>query len=399
MRLVLPALLAAALTACPAPAPEPPPDAEAPAEAESAPQTAAIDLDDPDTCAGCHTAVVEEWRTSMHAHAHHDKDPVFAGMRTLRMKKQGEAVAGKCALCHTPRSPDDVDAAAAKVGVSCAACHALEGVELGEGRKGAAALTYSADGLLRGPHDITTSAAPHGTGEAAPWLTDGKTVCLACHGAMENPQGAPTCTTGPEHAATGLEQGCTDCHMPTVQGASGPVSTRTEHRSHGFLGGHTLYADPPDPSFMASAVDATLALDGTALTLDLASKAGHHVPSAFPGRMVIVTVEGLDAEGEVVWTNASPDRMKDDPQSLLNTVYVDAEGTPTLPPFAARRARDTRLVHGEPRQLAWTVPDGIASARATLAYRLVPPPAVEVLGLQGRPEAESRPFLTVTTTP
>lgn len=397
-----PLLLLVALTACGS-SPSPRPDASdaepvsaTAAEAPAQVTHASIDLDDPAQCAGCHGAVVEEWKTSMHAHAHHDNDPIYAGMRSLRMAKQGEQIAGKCAQCHNPRSPGDPDSPAGKAGVSCATCHHLAAVDTSGDKKGAKALTFASEPVLRGPHDISEgAAAPHGVGPAAPWLTDGQTVCLACHGVMKNPQGAPTCTTGSEHAEAATGQSCTDCHMPEVQGSSGAVSTRPTHRSHAFLGGHTLYGEGASTDFMASAVDATLVRDGSRLDLTLTSTSGHSVPSGFPGRMVLVKAVGLDTDGKVVWSNSSDDPMAQDPQAVLNTGYVDADGKPVLPPFAAKKARDTRLVHGQPRTLSWTLPDGVATAKATLLYRLVPPPAVGPLGLEGSPLAEPRPFRTV----
>jgi len=395
---LLPAL--ALLAACTG-SPSAPPPAESPGESAKTTtpdpepvHTSAIDLDDPQACAGCHGTVVQEWETSMHARSHHDKDPVYAGMRSLRMDKQGQAIAGKCAQCHNPRDPASPDSAAGRAGVSCATCHHLAAVDASGEKKGAGALTFAQEPILRGPHDITSQVAPHGVGEAAPWLTDGKTVCLACHGQMKNPQGAVTCNTGPEHAEAGAEP-CTSCHMPTVSGPSGAVSQASEHRSHAFLGGHTLYQSQPDPAFMASAVAATLTRDGTSASLTLRNTAGHHVPSAFPGRMVLVKVVGLDAQGESVWSNFTDDPMSQDPQAVLNTVYVDQDDKPILPPFAARKARDSRLAAGESRTLTWTVPDTVVKTRATLLYRLVPPPAVQPLGLSGRPEAEPRPFATI----
>jgi hypothetical protein len=382
---------------------EPPPTAT-PAVADASPQAteaahpSGLNLDDPTTCAPCHAQVVAEWKTAMHARAHHDEDPVYAGMRSLRMKKQGDQVAGKCAQCHNPRAPEAPDSPAGRAGVSCATCHHLAAVDTSGTVKGAKALTFAEGDVLRGPHTIPAeraAGAPHGLGPEAPWLTDGQSVCLACHGAMKNPQGVPTCTTGPEHAQAEGAPGCTTCHMPEVAGSSGAVSPRDTHRSHAFHGPHDLWRGETD--FMATAVDLSATLDGTTLTATLVNQASHGMPSAFPGRVVLVHATGTDASGQQVWTNFEGDPMKEDREAVLNKVYVDAEGKPTLPPFSARLASDTRLRPDETRTLSWTVPDTVVSATVALKYRLVPPKAVGPLGLEGLPEAETRLVESVTT--
>ena len=365
---------------------------------EGAEPHAGIDVDDPSVCAGCHAEVVREWRGSMHASAHHDADPIYGAMRTLRMGREGAELATKCANCHGPRDPANPDSAVARQGVSCATCHALEGVERGEGgrRRGAKALQWSPNGRLRGPHDVTSDAAPHPVGEAAPWITDGETLCLACHGEMTNAQGAPTCTTGTEHQAAAGDGTCTHCHMPEVAGPRGAVSTRGTHRSHAFLGPHTLWAEEPEPAFMASAVALEGTLEGEALELRITNQTQHAMPSGFPGRMVLVRARGLDAEGEVVWQNFTDAPMQQDPDAVLNKVYHDAEGQPILPPYGVELVRDTRLRPDETRTLRWTVPEGVQKVEVALIYRLLPPPAVEALGLEGRPEAGARPFASLT---
>jgi hypothetical protein len=251
--------------------------------------------------------------------------------------------------------------------------------------------------VLRGPHDVSDAAAtPHGVGRAAPWITDGRTICLTCHEAMKNSSGVDTCTTGTEYAAGDSDRSCTDCHMPEVESASGSATERTSHRSHAFLGPHGLHRDDPDPAFMASAVTLSGALDGTSLSAELHNATGHGMPSGFPGRMVIVRATGYDAEDEAIWHNFESDPMVDDPDAVLNKVYVDDEGAPILPPYGASLSRDTRLRPDETRTLRWTVPEGMVRAELALLYRLLPPPAAATLGIENEPVAGARPFLTMS---
>ncbi|RZO65005.1 MAG: hypothetical protein EVA89_02970 [Sandaracinaceae bacterium] len=365
------------------------------------PPRAAIDIDDPSACASCHATVVEEWRTSMHAHAHHDEDPLYGAMRRFRMEREGPELASGCAQCHGPRDPSNPDSPAARVGVGCAACHGLASVDRGEGsRMGARALTYSQSGAMRGPHDVPASApAPHGVGDAAPWITDGRTLCLVCHDAVSNPQGVATCTTGAEHAQAGADQSCTSCHMPQVEGASGAVSSRATHRSHAFMGPHHLWREGEQgTAFMASAVSATPSLTGTSLAVTLRNRTQHAMPSGFPGRMVVVRAIGFDEAGAEVWRSFREDPMTEDPDAVLNKVYVDAEGAPTMPPYATEIARDNRLRPDEARQLTWTVPSSVTRAEIQLIFRLLPPSAARALGLSEDPVAQPRPLLAVTVT-
>jgi hypothetical protein len=347
-----------------------------------------INLDDPSTCAPCHAAVVEEWGGSMHANAHHDKDPIYGALRTLRMEKQGAQIAEECALCHNPRAPEDTASAAAQAGVSCATCHAAESVKLGE--KGAKAITWAAHGELRSARDLPPGASPvHGTGPAAPHLADGETMCLACHDATTTPSGAPSCTTGPELAASVTAETCVSCHMPPVAAASGAMDKDKAHRSHAFVGPHRAWTHD-DPSLLASAIGLEAALGADALTVTLTNRSGHAFPTGFPGRMAAVVAVGVDAAGAEVWRAWKDDAMKERPDAVLNKVYVDAEGKPVLAPFSTALKRDNRLKPDEVRALTWPVPAEVQEVTVQVVYRLLPPSAAETLKLTGTPEAAPR---------
>lgn len=358
---------------------------------------AGIDVDDVALCAACHGAVVDEWRTSMHAQAHHDADPIYGAMRAFRMEKQGPGLATKCAQCHGPRDPGHPDGAVARTGVGCAACHAIGAIDTDGGkRKGAGAFTWSSPPVLRGPNDVAAdAAAPHGVGPAAPWIADGRTLCLACHGEMRNPQGAPTCQTGAEYAEGAGDTPCTGCHMPEVEGPSGAASTRASHRSHAFLGPHHLWREAGDAGFLAGAVAIEGRLEGGSLVATLRNTTQHAMPTGFPGRLVIVRATGFDAAGDAVWRNFETDPVAEDPDAVLRKVYVDDQGEPTMPPFAARLEADTRLAPGEARDLRWAVPGAVVRAELALVYRLLPPPAAETLGIADTPEAGARTMRTV----
>ena len=72
---------------------------------------------------------------------------------------------------------------------------------------------------------------------------------------------------------------------------------------HAFLGPHhAWYHD--DSTFLASSVDLLAELDGQTATVTLVNQTGHAFPSGFPGRMAVVMVKGLDAQGTAVWKKA-----------------------------------------------------------------------------------------------
>lgn len=353
-----------------------------------------VDADDPDSCAACHTAIVGEWRESMHSRAHQANDPVYAAMRTLRLGKEGPELAPKCSNCHHPRDVADAESKVAKAGVSCATCHNL--AEVHAGKKGGEALARGADKLMRGSHDIAADTSPvHGTGPALPAIADGKTLCLACHAEERNKAGVPTCTTGVEMADAKDTRTCVSCHMPEVKAPNGPVSPRATHLSHAFLGPHRAWLQN-DPALLREAVAMTGRFDGERVLISLENKSAHGFPSGFPARMAMIVVRGLDAGGAEVFRNIKGDPMADHPEAVLNKVYLDADGAPTLAAYGVKLARDNRLKPGERREIAAVVPSSVKRVEATLKFWLVAPTAAKKLGVDQAPEAKPVEALKVT---
>jgi hypothetical protein len=359
-------------------APAPTPPAVEPVVAA----VAALDVDDPASCAPCHGAVVEEWNASMHASAHHDADPIYGAMRALRIERQGAKVGDACPACHNPRSPDAPDAPAGRVGVSCAACHAVAEVHRERGL-GSAALTFDPS-TFRGARDLAPGASPaHGTGPASAALADGVTVCLVCHEATTTPTGEAACTTGPEHRADAGAPSCVSCHMPEVDRPSGAVSSRPTHRAHTFAGPHQAWRG--DDTVLTSATDLRVSRVGDTASVTITNRSGHAFPTGYPGRLAVISVHGRDAAGAVVFTSA-PDL----PGATMGKVYVDADGRPVAAPFSVRLASDTRLQPGEQRVIDVPLLPGVATIEAELWFWLIPPPAAASLGLSASPLAEPR---------
>ncbi len=353
------------------------------------PRKAVVNPDDPDACSECHAQIVGEWKQSMHARAHHERDPIFAAVRQVAMGALGDQVAKDCANCHTPRDAANPDSSAGKLGVSCASCHMLDTVHTG--KSGAEALGFADVVRMRAGHDMAPDSSPaHATGLAPEFIKDRKTVCLACHAAAANPSGVNTCATGAEfEERKGEEKGCMDCHMPRIAGPGGSVGSRSEHARHVFLGPHRAWYHD-DGEFLSTAVSLEGTLSENGLQVTLKNHSGHGFPTGFPGRVAMLSAVGKDAAGTEVWRN------EDSPQSLFNKVYVDEAGKPTLPVLSKSMSRDNRLKPSEIRTLEFEVPQTVAEVELKLELRLVPSAAVAKLGLDGMLEAQPRTVVSAT---
>lgn len=341
---------------------------EAPKTSPKEAQLALVDFDDPATCQPCHEAVYREWTTSMHAHAH--EDPIFVGVRKLRSTKE-QGLEEKCGVCHEPRR--------AQTGVTCAACHAAESVEIKHGR-GKKALTWSKD-TLYGPHDLAPGLTPaHQTGPSKPHMKDGTNLCFACHADLSNEKGVPLCQTATEWNQAETTKACAECHMPESEGPSGMVSNRKKHRSHRFTGPRQLWTETATAVRALEMVGISGELSKGKLTIALENRTGHAFPSGFPGRMAKVVLTGRDAKGREVWKEEVP----------LRKVYVDEAGKPVIAAWAVKIAEDTRLKPTETRKLEKQVPKKVRSVDVEVLHWLLPPPLAEKIGLKGADVAEMR---------
>ncbi len=367
------------------------PGAEKSVGTAATPTAVQLDLNDPATCAACHATIVAEFTASMHAAAHYTGDPVYAAMRTLRIQKEGPQVAVGCDRCHSPRAADALQPVLA--GVTCMSCHNLSDVTLTDGKRGSDVLVRGPANQLRGPHDVVAGAAtPHGTGAALGAIVDGTTVCLACHQTETNAAGLTTCATGMEHDRTGPS--CTSCHMPKVATANGVATTRTSHRSHAFVGPHVAWQAPAS-GLLASHLTIAARIDGNNLMVELHNGSGHNFPSGFPGRLAVLTMQGVDAQGAVVWQNIKTDPMRDHPDAVFNKVFVDAAGQPVLAPYGVKLTRDNTLKLNETRRIVIAVPVAVVRVDLALKHWLVAPPAAKLIQLTG---ALTEPRVRVTAT-
>ena len=342
--------------------------------------------DKPETCKGCHPTIYEEWSQTMHARAHHSRDPIYDAVRKVRIKKEGQDITRACGQCHNPRSSLIDDSPAALTGVSCATCHNVAAILDGPDRFGALRIRWALPGTFLGPHDLGKKQIDaHKLGNAPPHMKDGAELCLTCHDQLQNDKGVAACTTGPEWKAGESKETCVSCHMPLAAGP-GTVDEKPDyHRSHRFFGPRAGW-DNKDWAPVPRGVRVEAKLNGQKLTVTLINDTGHGYPSGFPGRMLLVFASGLDGKGESVWKT----------ESVLNKVYVDDKGGPTLAPYATSLKHDTRLKPNEQRVLTFEVPKAVNKVNVQLAIRLLPPPLAKKLGLAGGPLDGHKTIATVT---
>ena len=237
-----------------------------------------------ESCGTCHTAIYDEWKTSIHAQAY--RDPFFHAYWTK------DKQTWVCLNCHSPlenqqptliteiprdrveravQTPNQqYDADYQHEGVTCAACHVR-------------------DGMVLGPFD--DAVAPHPT-KADPTFRTTQ-LCYRCHSVVGGPaqfyNGGP-CGTYPEYEGGYWmkERGfiCQSCHMPEIErpvATGGPIR---RGRQHLWRGGH-------DPDMVKQAVDIKVVAepaepkpgDKVHVTLTLINAgAGHKLPTGDPDR-------------------------------------------------------------------------------------------------------------------
>ena len=336
----------------------------------------------PEACQGCHPTIYAEYKETMHARSHHSNDPIYAGVRQLRVAKEGDKITTVCGQCHNPRSPQRPETAAAKTGVSCATCHNLKSIRRLPGMFGAQLLQWAAPNVFLGPHQLGKKKIDaHGLGYAPPHMQDGVALCLTCHAELKNAADVALCTTGTEWKAAGDAQTCVACHMPLAPGP-GTINGRPDyHRSHRFFGPRAG-GDNAEWAPAKRGVELEAAFVGSKLAVTLNNRTQHGYPTGFPGRMLIVKAVGFDRGAKRIWTNFDSNPMKESPESVLNKVYVDDEQKPTIAAFAKALKRDTRLKPGEKRTLTFDVPASVERAEIDLMLRLLPPPLAQKFKLE-----------------
>ena len=197
-------------------------------------------------CSSCHERVVEEWRSSMHAHAL--TSPVMIAQNNLANRESLASTSSPdpqnvCVNCHgpiatalarSPLLPFQADGALAEPallseGVTCSVCHQWQG----EAKTAGGGLTAFQDGLepghtFFGPFDDAVGNAFHQS-KATPLFKDPSQLCRNCHSVQYDRNGDGKIERGTDLVLQTLFDewqdfsknggpGCVDCHMPIVKG-------------------------------------------------------------------------------------------------------------------------------------------------------------------------------------
>src|ERR1700733_4801007 len=210
-----------------------------------APTLSVAQLEDPQTCVGCHPQHSAQWAASMHAYA--SDDPVFVA---LNRRAQREAHLGAfCVKCHAPMAvalglTDGTNFDPAKLppaarGVTCFFCHdvAKVGADHNNG------LELALDNVMRGGVADPVASTAHRSrfDEQMASATNESRMCGSCHdvvmpsgGALERAfKEGQTRIFAQHDASRDLPLTCSGCHMKSDP-QTAAIATAAPARPNGF---------------------------------------------------------------------------------------------------------------------------------------------------------------------
>jgi hypothetical protein len=352
-------------------------------------------------CGNCHAEIHHEWAASGHARSisnPHFRN-IYDGSDARGRRKVGWNLleehpdgAGVCTSCHAPTvsfddpAYDDLRLARgpAAHGVHCDYCHKVADVDnrhfgLTHGRFGLKLLRPTEGQLFLGPLDDVD----RGEDTFSPLYRDSR-YCASCHEGTVF--GVPVYSTYSEwldSPARREGKQCQTCHMiPTgrltnlAPGKGGLERDPQSLANHRFFAGSqadmlrqclsvTVWASPRDREVRT---EVTVRVDGV----------GHHVPTGFIDRHLIVVVEAFGLHNEPIRPKAGspllPTLAGTRLQGLAGRLYakqtVDFDGLQPIPFWRARPEMvDTRLVPDRTDRGLYTFPGQIGRLRFQVLYR------------------------------
>lgn len=343
---------------------------------------------------GCHAALVEQWRVSMHAQAL--TDPLFVLKRDEADKATNGALGPFCDACHSPvaimsgenKSGTLSDVAIESVG--CDMCHQVTGTD---GPLGNVSLAFDADGTKRAqfadaksPVHATAYSKAHESAE----------FCGNCHNVDHPGNGMHLEATYTEwkngpYAKEGII--CQDCHMTPGPGVTKPNPGRAAamgpEREHiytmTFVGGNVALGDAERAEERLKAAaqldveveDIVSAGQTVAITTTITNiGAGHYLPTGLTEvREMWLEVTANDAAG----TELLKERR------TFGTVLKDASGKfPVELWDAVGIQSDDRIPPRESTSDAYdfTMADGPVTVTAALYYRSAPEEMAKKAGVE-----------------
>ncbi len=384
---------------------------------------------DPETCGGCHEAIYQQWKDSLHNLSH--VDPIYreVALHDLKGLTDSDEIkeAEHCVACHTPvgfvsgmpaRTSDHLKKIPelAQKGIQCDFCHSATGarkiynaeinLEPGNGD--------SDPGTKRGPRNDALS--DYHKSAYSPFHTRSE-ICGVCHDVRHVVFGTKLETpyeewkNGP-YAAKGIQ--CQGCHMHQRPGVPSTGSTvrpdnpgesvsggpsRGHVFTHYFVGGNTLVPSlfgNREQAIMAGERlknAATVKLDdnvtGGVMRVTVTNTgAGHAIPTGLSHvRQIWLEVTVTGAGGKVLFHSGAPDEsgVIGPPAVIYNTVFGDGNGRPVMNVAKARTIlKDKRIGPMKSVVESYRLPEireGTVTAEVKLWYRIAPQELVDsVLG-------------------
>ena len=336
--------------------------------------------------AGNDVSMDRHWRSAMMANS--ARDPFWQAKVSSEITRNPDlkdVIEDKCANCHTPMAhtelsakgemvelledgllqPDNPLHASAIDGVSCALCHQIQNLNLGE------------EESFSGGYVIDTEAGPPDRPIFGPFTdqfgqlmiatvgytpmygeqTLDSSLCATCHTLYtpfvdesgqvlgEFPEQTPYLEWENSVYGDGVDEDriCQNCHMPEAEGAvvisnmprGGQLAPRSPFARHHFVGGNTfmlklLQSRVEEMALTASTehFDATIArtldqlqqktagisiiegiIDGDTakISVKINNKAGHKFPTGFPSRRAFIHLVLMDSSGEVIFESGLPE--------------------------------------------------------------------------------------------
>jgi hypothetical protein len=348
-------------------------------------------------CSSCHARVVDEWRSSMHAHGL--SSPVMVAQNNLAHRETLSSTSSPdpqnvCVNCHGPlatalaKSPllpfaapgALAEPALVEEGVTCSVCHQWQG----ESKTAGGGLTAFQDGLVPGrtffgPYEDAVGNAYHRS-EATPLFKDPAQLCRNCHSVQYDRNADGKIERGTDLVLQTLFDewqdfakaggpSCVDCHMPIVKGSRAaesaliPLEQDAEApprtlRSHRFVAVDYPIDNPAVRDATRAEREALLSRAGT-LSLDAAklkvtgsnvafevslqnSGTGHNFPGGFAFvRQMWLEVTLLDGQNKVVGSSGQLIQPSDD---LCDSSILDDPENPMRQHLVGCTASDRQLV-------------------------------------------------------
>ncbi len=393
----------------------------------------------PDVCGGCHDAIYEQWKNSMHNLSQSDtlyRQVAFAGLKGLTHSGEIEE-AEHCVVCHNPmgyvsgfpkrtsdEQQEDKIPAITKEGIQCDFCHSATGaysvynakIQLDPGHGDAN------PGTKRGP--FKDSKSDYHKSAFSEFHTQSE-ICGVCHDVRHVAFGTKLETTYEEWTKSPYNSSdpakriyCQGCHMyhrpgvpatgstarpenPGVASVGGPE--RKHIFTHYFVGGNSFFPAMKGDTVKAKmAVErlqnaAELSIDDSAVSegkLYIMVKntgAGHYLPTGLTDvRQMWLQVVVKNAAGTVVYATGRPDSSGylGEDTIIFNTVFGDGSGKKVSNIAKAREIlSDHRVPPGKALKETITIPPGVRGqlhVEARLLYRSAPQKLVDSVMGKGK---------------